>query len=245
MHGPIWAILLFATGGFVPSIVGIILTRTLEGSPGLRRLLRQALKFQLGLRWYLVITLCALLGAAGQILINGALGHRFNIALFISQLPTFFPLLILGPVSEEFGWRGYLLEKLQQRWSALPSALTVGVVWGLWHLPLFYMLGTSQHELHLPFLSFLVGITSVSVIMTWIHNNTSGSLWAAIFFHWLYTYFAQVSSSGATRSSAYNWLESTPYVLLAAVTAIVWKAGRLRAGAFNFKKESPQDYGRS
>ena len=88
------------------------------------------------------------------------------------------------------------------------------------------MVGTSQRELHLPFIGFLVGAMEVSVLMTWV-NNTRNSMWAAIFLHWLYTYATQVNSTGIARSTAYNWLEMTPYVLIALVVLIVWGPQRL------------------
>lgn len=227
IRGPVWAIVLFLLGGFVPSVVAILLTGLFEGREGVRRLLRRSLQFNLGWRWYLASILVVALGAAGQILINRLLGNPFNLSLYLSQLPSFIPLIILGPLSEEYGWRGYLLVKLQQRWNALSSSLIVGIVWGLWHLPLFFMVGTSQHELHLPFVVFLVGTIAVSVLMTWVNNNTRNSIWAAIFLHWLYTYAGQVNSSGVTRSAAFNWLEMTPYVLIALVVIIVWGPKRL------------------
>ena len=74
----------------------------------------------------------------------------------MAQLGSFLPLLIIGPLSEEIGWRGYALERLQTRWNALTSSLIVGLVWALWHLPLFMMVGTSQHELGIPFIGFLI-----------------------------------------------------------------------------------------
>ena len=70
--------------------------------------------------------------------------------LFLAQLGSFLPLLIIGPLSEEIGWRGYALERLQTRWNALTSSLIVGLVWALWHLPLFMMVGTSQYEFGRP-----------------------------------------------------------------------------------------------
>jgi len=223
VRGPVWAIVLFLIGGFVPSVVAVILTRIREGTDGLRSLLKRCLQLRLGLRWYLALAMVVFLGSAGQLAIHWLLGHSFDFSLYLEQLPSFVPLIVIGPISEELGWRGYLLKKLQLKWNALVSSIFVGLAWALWHLPLFFLAGTSQHELHLPFVGFLVGTIAVSVVFTWINNNTDDSIWAAILLHWLYTYAAQVSSTGVTRSPAYNWLEFSPYVLLAAVVVAVWK----------------------
>ncbi|MDR2956760.1 MAG: CPBP family intramembrane metalloprotease [Coriobacteriales bacterium] len=37
---------------------------------------------------------------------------------------------------EEWGWRGYLLPKVNEHLSFIPTTLLVGVIWGLWHAPL-------------------------------------------------------------------------------------------------------------
>lgn len=62
--------------------------------------------------------------------------------------------------------------------------------------------------------------------MTWIINNSNGSLWSAIFFHWIYTYVSQAVSTGVARSMLYNWLEPIPYIVIACVIIILWKRGR-------------------
>jgi len=105
----------------------------------------------------------------------------------------------------------------------LTSSLIVGLVWALWHLPLFMMVGTSQHELGLPFIGFLVGLMANSIIYTWLYNNTKQSLWSAILLHWLYTYAVEVVLIGVTRSPLYNWLEYLPYVIMAAIVVLIWK----------------------
>ena len=234
VRGPLWAILLFFMGGFVPSAVAIILTRIREGTDGLKSLLKRCLQFRLGLRWYLAIVIVVLLGSAGQLLIHSLLGNSFNFSLYLIQLPSFIPLIIIGPISEELGWRGYLLKKLQFKWNALLSSVFIGIVWALWHLPLFFVIGTSQHELHLPFIGFLIGTIAVSIIFTWINNNTNNSIWAAILLHWLYTYAAQVNSTGVTRSPEYNWLEFSPYVLMAIVAVAIWKPRHLVRSKVHF-----------
>lgn len=138
------------------------------------------------------------------------------------QAGSYLPLILIGPISEEFGWRGYALDRLQTRWSPLISSIMIGIVWGLWHGPLFMMVGTSQHELGIPFLGFTVGLIALSILFTWLHNHTGGSIWTAIFFHWIYTYMAQVVASGVTRSVIYNWIEFLPYIIEAVIIVAIW-----------------------
>jgi len=223
VKGPAWAIALYLFGGFVPSLLAIFLTWKKEGLSGLCILGRRILQFKLGRCWYVFTFLIVIAGTAGQLTINKLLGNNFNGYLFWAQLGSFLPLLILGPLSEEIGWRGYALERLRTRWNALTSSLIVGLVWALWHLPLFMMVGTSQHELGIPFIGFLVTFMASSILYTWLYNNTKQSLWSAILLHWLFTYAAQVLSSGVTRSPLYNWLEYLPYVVMAFVVILIWK----------------------
>lgn len=225
--GPVWAIVLFILGGFVPSLTAIFLTWKQEGRLGLRKIFRRLTQFNLGWRWYLAILLVIILGTLGQLLIIQLLGQQFDGTLFIAQLGSLVPLIILGPLSEEIGWRGYALDRLQTRWSALVSSLIIGFVWGLWHWPLFQMVGTSQHELALPFGGFVVVLMAQSVIYTWLHNHTGGSIWTAVFFHWLYTYAAQVIFTGVTRTPIFNLLEPLPYLVIAAILIGVWKLWRV------------------
>jgi membrane protease YdiL (CAAX protease family) len=159
----------------------------------------------------------------GQLTINKLIGNTFNGIHFLAQLGIFLPLLVLGPLSEEIGWRGYALGRLQTRWNALTSSLIVGLVWALWHLPLFMMVGSSYHELGLPFISFLAGIMANSVLYTWLYNNTKQSIWSAILLHWLYTCAFQVMSTWVIRSPFYNWLEYLPYVIMAVLVVLIWK----------------------
>jgi membrane protease YdiL (CAAX protease family) len=220
--GPVWAILLFMLGGFVPSLVAVLLTWQREGVSGLKQLGRRGIQFKIGGRWYLAMVALVILATLGQILIIQILGYSFDFYLFLVQAGSFLPLIIIGPISEEFGWRGYALDRLQSRFSPLISSIMIGIVWGLWHAPLFMMVGTSQHELGIPFAGFTVGLIALSILFTWLHNNTGGSIWTAIFFHWIYTYMAQVVASGVARSPVYNWIEFLPYVIEAIIIVAVW-----------------------
>ncbi len=220
--GPAWAIALYIIGGFVPSGVAVGLIGLREGRRGLADLWRRMTQFRLGWRMYAAAVAIAVVGTACQIALNGLLGHAFDLGLFLVQLPSVLPLLVLGPLSEELGWRGYAQDRLQTRWSHQLASLIIGAVWALWHLPLFFMPGTSQHELAMPFIGFFFGILSMSVMFGWLHNHTGGSVWMAIFFHWIYTYAGQVVATGITRNSLYNALEYSPYVAMALLVIFVW-----------------------
>ncbi len=222
--GPSWAIALYILGGFVPSLVAVLMTGVLEGRPGLGRLGRRIIQFKIGWRWYFAALALVVLATLAQLLIISLLGLSFDSSVFVAQLGSLLPLLVLGPLSEEIGWRGYALDRLQTRWTPLVSSLLVGLAWGLWHFPLFKIPGTSQQVLQIPFIGFLVGILSVSVLFTWLHNNTGLSIWTAIFFHWIYTYAAQVVASGVTRTPLYNWIEYLPYVIEAVLVVVIWRS---------------------
>lgn len=225
VKGPGWALGLLFLGGFTPSLVALVLTACWEGRPGLKRIWQRMIQVKIGWRWYLAAVGLVFLSSFGQIALNHTLGHAFDFSLFLTQLPSFLPLILIGPVSEEIGWRGLAQTRLQLRWNPLAASLVVGVAWALWHLPLFFMVGTSQHELSIPFIGFFFGLMAQSVLFAWLHNHTGGSIWTAIFYHWIYTYAAQVIATGVTRSPLYNWLEYAPVMVMALIVAVVWSRG--------------------
>ena len=97
-------------------------------------------------------------------------------------LPAFIAaFFILGAVQEEFGWRGYALERLQKQWNPFVSSLVLGGIWAIWHLPLFFIEGTGQSKT--PFLLFFIGTFSISIIYTWLYNGTGRSLLIVLLFH--------------------------------------------------------------
>ncbi|MFH8445315.1 CPBP family intramembrane glutamic endopeptidase [Streptomyces sp. NPDC018026] len=58
-------------------------------------------------------------------------------------------MLVSGPLSEEPGWRGTAYPRLREKLGTLQVCLVLGVTWAVWHLPLFFIDGTVQHDLGL------------------------------------------------------------------------------------------------
>ena len=117
--GPTWAVVLFVVGGFTPSLVAIFLTWRKDGKSGLRSMFSRLNPRTVSLKWHLVIVLVVALGTLGQLTIITLLGYTFDLSLFFTRIVLLLPLLILGPLSEEFGWRGYALPRLQTSWKTL------------------------------------------------------------------------------------------------------------------------------
>ena len=126
--GPPWAIMMFIIGGFVPSLTAILLSWKQKGKVGLNHLIHRVFQLNIGWRWYLAIITIVVVGTFGQLAIIWIMGQQFDGTLFMLQLSSALPLIILGPLSEEIGWRGYALDRLQTKWNALLSSVILGLV---------------------------------------------------------------------------------------------------------------------
>jgi membrane protease YdiL (CAAX protease family) len=96
-------------------------------------------------------------------------------------------VFFLGPLPEEMGWRGVALDRLQMIRSPIVASLILGFAWSLWHVPLFLIEGTFQAQViglgSLRFWIFLATMIPLTIIMTWVYNNTNRSTLSAVFVH--------------------------------------------------------------
>jgi len=84
-------------------------------------------------------------------------------------------------LGEEVGWRGLALPLLQDRLGSLGGNILVGIIWALWHLPLFFMPGSFQYGNSLIIYVYL--ITCWSIVIGLLVNKAHGSVLVAILFH--------------------------------------------------------------
>lgn len=99
---------------------------------------------------------------------------------WLLMVPYFFFILFLGGGVEEFGWRGYAQEPLQERYGVIKASLLIGVVWGLWHLPLWVF---PEGQGAYPFPAFLLMTTGISLVYAYLYNASGQKLIIALFFH--------------------------------------------------------------
>lgn len=88
----------------------------------------------------------------------------FNIS-FSSVIGGFFVQIISGPIGEEPGYRGYLFPEMNKNHSVIKSGFIVGLIWGVWHFPLWLISGFVGVELLIYCVCFLVSIVSTCVVM--------------------------------------------------------------------------------
>lgn len=191
-------ILLYALGGFGPSLIGILLTYLTKSKDEVKDFWYRSWDFKrIGLRWLgviLFLSLAPLVIAGGvSFLFNGS-GITFDPIFFSGFLVTLI-FLIVGVIAEEFGWRGYVLDALQNKYHAFISSLIIGLFWGIWHLPLFFIRDTYQQNIgvfSIEFWMFFIVLFPHSIIYTFIYNNTNRSILSAMLFHFCINFFGQL-----------------------------------------------------
>lgn len=212
--------------GFGPLLAALIVTALSEGKQGLNELLNSMLKWEVGLRWWLVALspgLVLLLVSAGMRLSQGE-GLSFATLAVIDHFPSLgmgtalFWILTFG-LGEETGWRGFVLPRLQRRHNALVATLILWVFWSLWHLPLFFYMYTFSV---LP--GLLIGLLAGSIVFTWIFNSTKGSVLMTIVFHGLFNYGTACSACKAGPSGA---VISTLVMVWAVLVVFLYKPAAL------------------
>jgi membrane protease YdiL (CAAX protease family) len=143
-------------------------------------------------------------------------------------------LLISGP-GEELGWRGYALPRLQAAYGPLAASLLIGVVWGVWHLPIWLWSSSSGGAAFVAeFALFVVGMSAFSVVFTWMYNHTGASMWMVVLLHAAVTASYNSLSVLLGPASVGTWVPSvltTVTVCGAAVLVVALLGGRGDAAA--------------
>ena len=173
---------------WAPSIAAfIVILLILKEKNGIRKLVGKMGIWRIGIGWYLaafspfVISLLAIGLYVG--LGNPIPGPHFY---FDWGFGLFWLIVsvVIGATGEELGWRGFALPHLQSRFNDLGSSLILGVFWGFWHIPTYLLLALEEGQFDfLNFLGFIMLTVFISIILTWIVNNTNGSVLGAIIFH--------------------------------------------------------------
>jgi membrane protease YdiL (CAAX protease family) len=175
--------LLFYTGDFM-SIGGIVATWAAGGGAAVRGLFQRCFA-RTGIGWWVAAFLLPLAwpiaARLGYGLTHGGLGSVNPGALSLFFTIPAWRAWTTGPLGEEFGWRGYFLPRLLTAYRPLVATLILGILWAVWHYPLYARSTFST----LPRASaFTFSVLCFSIIMTVFWFRTRGNILIAILFHW-------------------------------------------------------------
>jgi membrane protease YdiL (CAAX protease family) len=203
---------LAAIGAFGPAVAAALVTHRAGGS--VRAWLRPLWRWRVPARFYLYALGLPVALFASMNLVLAALGEQVHLeragASAPSFLGTFAVVALVGGGQEEPGWRGFALDRLQARYSPLTATALLGVIWGLWHLPL-YGLG-------------FVGPMLFVVFYTWLYNRT-GSVLLCVLLHAAFT--PSLDHLVLVDDSLLVDVVIAATLLVAAVALVVLTRGRL------------------
>jgi membrane protease YdiL (CAAX protease family) len=210
---------------YAPAIAAVLSAALVGGRAGLRELGSRLIRWRVGVRWYVLV----LVGpAAFWALVLGivvAVGWSAELSepMMIEQgvlavVPLLLVVALTDGVGEEIGWRGFALPRQLERFGFVSASLLLGVVWSVWHLPLFWTDGATLNGAR--FWILLLELPAMSVLYTWVFLSTNGSTLLAILFHAAWNVCTMSASvAGAVRVAlvivALKWL-------LAAAVAAWW-----------------------
>lgn len=171
---------LFFLATWAPAISGVAVVLYFGGLDGLKGLLARLLYWRIPSLWAgLVIVALPLVFMAGSLIKGGPLlAPSPGVGALVAGL---FMMLFLGPV-EEIGWRGVLQPLLQRRLVPAVAGAVIGALWGLWHLPAFFLAGTVFGGWN--FAPFFIGNVALGVLVTPLLNRSGGGLFWPVLFHW-------------------------------------------------------------
>jgi uncharacterized protein len=159
-----------------------------KGSSG--KYLRSFLDFHIGWRAYII----PIIIFGGSTFIAWFFPELFGEKRQPMLLPSFwsfFPYLLLmiflGGGQEEFGWRGYALPVLENKFGIWFANIILGIVWAFWHIPLWFITGTSQTYMN--FGGFILLMIGYSFILSWIRKISGGRPFSGLYVHGLFNAF--------------------------------------------------------
>jgi len=223
------------------ALVPFVITK-IVGEPGsVRRLAAHVVHVRVGLHWYLIaifaapaVLFVAAVAMKGTVPISALVSNLADIPI-VFVLPIVI-LALLGNLWEETSWSGFVTTRLQARYGPLRASLIVAPLFGLYHLPLFFIIGgLSDSPNHLPIAElplyaaflFIVFSGPMRILITWMYNSTGGSLPIAGLFH------ASINATAgvAILSTFFAGVDALfLYAALAVLAVIVIAATRGRLG---------------
>jgi uncharacterized protein len=220
----------FVVGSWGPTIAAVLTLLVLGEGRDIGQLFTGWTCWKVGAGW--ILAALSPFAVAGLIvliyvgLMGKPIANPSPQTVFSGLLVVFLSGFLTGPTGEEPGWRAFATPRLQQHLSALVASVVLGIIWALWHLPLWFLKGTPQFGS--PYAPFALSCAVQTVFFTWIFNNTRGSLAMASLLHFsLNVSLGLIAVLGLVPMASYIWIQSVVYAILVIVVIGVFGGRRL------------------
>jgi len=174
-------------GAFSPLLAALIVSAVLNGRAGVVELLQRMIVWRFGLSSYLLAIFGLVVLYLTTVLLSGALPIRDLVEkwtlIFSFYIPALLTTYLINPIGEETGWTGFALYHLQKQFGPWLSAVILGVIWAIWHLPAYFIPSEMGAFNLFGFIIFMFIAIFTRVIWTWITNTAKGSGIAGILLH--------------------------------------------------------------
>lgn len=231
---PEMALLAGLTLTLAPICAALILVYRQDRSSGTKRLLKRAFDYKriTNARWYVpIFLLWPLIFSLVLILLN-LFGEPVPDPAFpIVAAPVALLVFFLLALFEEVGWMGYAYDPLENRWNAHIASLVLGLVWAVWHLPIF--IATPESTIWV--VGQLVNLILTRILIVWIFNNTGRSVFAAILFHAVYNVCTMVFP--VYGSSLGPGLTAVIVLITTIIIVLLWGTNTLAHFRFSRSKQ--------
>jgi hypothetical protein len=180
---PIFPVLV--VGSFGPLVGALVATMAAGGPRNALRFFARIFDARMGWAVFLVSFFLLPILAVIVELVHAKLVHgapHFTMTLSEAPLNYLFLFIVGGTLAEEFGW-SLLSDKLDRVFSLVPSTFVLGIIWALWHLPLFFIVTPGAIQGYTPFYVFLVTTVSMRFLFSWAYHRGGGSILSNMLFH--------------------------------------------------------------
>jgi len=182
------------TSGAGPLFAALIVLAIFEGRDGIRGLFAQMSFSKLSGRWIVIVLLLPIVLSLASLLLgllsNGMKPLGLNPKLpLLYFIPFLLYMIVFTGFWEEPGWRGFALPRLQKYYNAETSSWILGLLWGMWHIPInLYLIWDAGPAALIPMIiGLLLGTVGWTIVNTWVYNNTRSLLLMILLHGWTNT----------------------------------------------------------
>lgn len=189
--GEVKFMVLFVLGGLGPFYAAFILKNPLTDKQEFKIFVKQIFKWAVNPLWYVWILFIPFILFLIPWIIN-YLSAGSAVSLFrqeIYLILALIPMNILFGGLEEVGWRGVLLPELMKKFSKISATIMTSVIWSLWHLPLWFVKGSTQQNID--FLFFTILGLCFSFLLTVVYTKGK-SIFLCILLHSIFNSYPNI-----------------------------------------------------